>query len=166
MRPPGSRTTTETADKPWETTPEKPGVRPLILVVEDNPHDWEIYGKILWYNGFDCIYAANGIEGLSLARQHRPDVIVLDIGLPGIDGLELCRRLHAEPATRDMPVIFLTAAPARDFEHAADKAGCAQYIEKPASPVELLHAVEALVGRAPPAGEGSPPRLRDGVHMA
>jgi two-component system, cell cycle response regulator DivK len=140
-----------------------PAGRPVILVVEDNPHDWEIYGKILWYNGFDCVYAVDGAAGLKLAEQHPPDLIVLDVSLPDIDGVELCRRLRAAPGTAETPVIFLTASPASGYRKRAAAAGCAEYIEKPARPVDVLHAVEAIVGQAPQAGEGRPPRLREGA---
>jgi DNA-binding response OmpR family regulator len=138
--------------------------RPVILVVEDNPHDWEIYGKILWYNGFDCMYAADGAAGLRLAAEHRPDLVVLDLGLPGLSGVEVCRRLKADPITADVPVIVLTAQSAQDYAARMAEAGCARFMEKPAGPVEVLHAVEEIVGKAPPAGEGRPPRLRQAVN--
>lgn len=137
--------------------------RPLILVVEDDPHDWEIYGKMLWYNGFDCMYARDGNEALNLAHRHRPDVVVLDVGLPDMNGLDLCRRLKAQPHTAGVPVVFLTARSRQDFGGKAAEAGCARYIEKPAGPVDVLHAIEDIVGRAPPAGEGRPPRLSGGA---
>ncbi|MGH7483352.1 MAG: response regulator [Longimicrobiales bacterium] len=125
--------------------------RPLILVVEDEKNDWEIYGKMLWYNGYDVLYAADGEAGLKLARESPPDLVVADLILPKLNGLELCVALKQDSRTRDIPVIMLTARARSEFEERSRKAGCALYLEKPTSPVTLLHEVEELIGRPPPA---------------
>jgi CheY-like chemotaxis protein len=72
--------------------------RGLVLVVEDNPNDWEIYGKILWYNGFDVLYAQDGATACELLERYRPDLVLLDLMLPDMDGFELCRRLKKAAA--------------------------------------------------------------------
>lgn len=140
--------------------------RPLVLVVEDNPHDWEIYGKILWYNGFDVLYAAEGSRGLRLCAEHSPDLVLLDVGLPDMTGLELCEALRADPRTEAIPVMILSARPREEYEAQAAAAGCVKYLEKPVGPVEVLREVERLVGRPPPSGDGRPPRLGGSVDHA
>ena len=134
--------------------------RPVILVVEDDEHEQEIYGRVLWYNGFDVVFAGDATEGLELARRHRPDLALLDLMLPGVDGLTLCATLRRDPATRAIPILALSGLPADRTAAAARKFGCLRYLEKPTSPVEVLHAVEAVIGRAPsptPQADEDPP---------
>jgi DNA-binding response OmpR family regulator len=131
--------------------------RPLVLVVEDDPHDWEIYGKILWYNGYDVLYAADAEDGYRLACEHTPDLILLDVMLPKVDGLSLCRRLREEGICKDVPIVVLSGRPFSEFGQTALDLGCRAYLEKPISPVDVLHRVEQLIGRAPPAGVGRAP---------
>lgn len=133
--------------------------RQLVLVVEDEPHDWEIYGKMLWYNGFDVLYAREGAEGLALAREYRPDLVLLDLGLPEMDGLELCKRLKEDPATSGVPVLILTARPEGKYGEKARLAGCDRYLEKPKTPLEVLNEVESVIGPAPPGAGGRPPEV-------
>lgn len=125
--------------------------RPIVLLVEDDPHDREIYGKTLWYNGFEVLEGEDGEEALSLAREYQPDLVILDLLLPKLNGLEVCRRLKADAATAGLPVLALTARSEREFGLLARHAGCLNYIEKPVSPFQVLQEVEAIVGRAPPA---------------
>lgn len=138
---------------------ERSRERPLVLVVEDNPHDWEIYGKILWYNGFDVLYAADGTEGLRLCLEHAPDLVLLDVGLPDMTGLELCSELRGHAGSASIPVVILSARPRAEYEARALRAGCTQYMEKPAGPLDVLREVERLVGRPPLPGDGRPPEL-------
>lgn len=125
--------------------------RPLILVVEDDRHDWELYGKLLWYNGFDVMRADTGEEGLALARRHTPDLLLLDLMLPGMDGLSVCRALKSDPATREIIVVVLSGRAEREFGVVLQRSGCARYLEKPIGPLRVLHEVERLIGRAPPS---------------
>jgi two-component system, cell cycle response regulator DivK len=133
------------------------GRRQVVLVLEDSPHDWEIYGNVLLYNGFDVLYAADGETGLAMARERSPDLILIDLGLPKMDGLTVCRKLKRDPRTAAIPVVFLTARSRREFEGRAQEAGCVGFLEKPINPVAVLHEVERLIGRAPPPGIGRPP---------
>jgi CheY-like chemotaxis protein len=135
------------------------GERPLVLVVEDNEHDWEIYGKMLWYNGFDVVAAKDAESALAHAHSRPPDIVLVDLELPGMSGLEFCAQLRDDPVLNDVPVVMLTAHDVRRYGQAAEKAGCATYLEKPISPVNVLHAVEELVGRPPPEGEERPPEM-------
>lgn len=127
--------------------------RQLVLAVEDERHDWLIYGKLLWYNGFDVLWAETAEEGLRLAAEHEPDLVLADLVLPGMSGIELCQALKADPRTRHIPVIMLTGRSRREFESRAREAGCERYLEKPIRPVEVLHTIESIVGRPPPPAE-------------
>lgn len=124
--------------------------RQLVLVAEDEHHDWLIYGKLLWYNGFDVLHAEDGDEGLRLAREHKPDLVLADLMLPGLNGIDLCREIKHDPATSHIPVIMLTARRAAEYGSRATSAGCECFLEKPIGPVEVLHEVERRVGRPPP----------------
>jgi DNA-binding response OmpR family regulator len=128
--------------------------RPLVLLVEDDPHDRHMYGRTLWYNGFDVIEGEDGEEAISLAREHDPDLILVDLLLPRLNGIEVCRVLKADPETAAIPVIALTARSELEFGLLARDAGCMRYLEKPIGPLTVLREVEAVVGRPPPAGEG------------
>jgi CheY-like chemotaxis protein len=134
--------------------------RPLVLVVEDNPDELELYGKILWYNGFDVLFAQDGAKGLQFAREYEPELVLLDLGLPEIDGLELCRLLKQRTGNPRMPVVVLTARAEVDYGSRARGAGCDRYLEKPKSPLAVLHEVEKLIGPAPPGATGSPPEAQ------
>ena len=127
--------------------------RQLVLAVEDERHDWNIYGKLLWYNGFDVLWAENGEDGVRLATEHEPDIVLADLILPGMSGIDMCRALKANPRTSHIPVIMLTARSRREYGSRAIDAGCERYLEKPIGPVEVLHTIEDLVGRPPPPDE-------------
>jgi CheY-like chemotaxis protein len=135
--------------------------RQRVLVVEDNPEELDLYGKILWYNGFDVVYARDGAEGLRCADRYDPDLVLLDLGLPEMNGLELCRRLKERPASADLPVVVLTARAQIACGHQARRAGCDVYLEKPHSPLSVLKEVERLIGPAPPGAGGKPPEVEN-----
>ena len=126
-----------------------------VLVVDDNAHDREIYGKLLWYNGFEVALAEDGENALEMVGRVRPDLVVLDMRLPGRDGLDVCRELKNAPETAGIPVIALSARPELEMGRPATRAGCATYLEKPIAPVEVLYEVERLIGRSSvkPVGE-------------
>lgn len=126
--------------------------RQLVIVAEDERHEWEIYGKILWYNGFDVLHAEDGEEALELIRANRPDLIILDLMLPKVDGLEICRRVKAESAMDKIPVIALSARSEREYGSRARAVGFTGYLEKPIGPLAVLRTVEDLIGRAPQPG--------------
>ena len=139
--------------------PQATRERQLVLLVDDDPHDREIYGSILCYNGFDVVCADDGESGIRLARRIAPDVVLLDIGLPDLHGLDLCSTLRTSTDTADIPVIALSAYAETRMGEQARLAGCTRNIEKPASPVAVLHEIENLVGKPPLPGEGNPPRM-------
>src|ERR1700733_1297946 len=116
-----------------------------ILVVEDNELNREILTRRLIRKGFEILQAANGIEGVRLARELHPALILMDMSLPGIDGWQATRILKSDAATAGMPVIALTAhAMAGDFEKAME-AGCDDYDTKPIDMPRLLGKIERLL---------------------
>jgi two-component system, cell cycle response regulator DivK len=136
--------------------------RPLVLVLEDEEHDREIYGRVLWYNGFDVAFAETVQSGLDMTHRYRPDLILLDLGLPDMSGLDFCRLFRDLPGMGDVPIVVLSGFAEARLGPTTRALGCERYIEKPASPVAVLHEVETLLGKAPLPGLGSPPRLLDG----
>jgi DNA-binding response OmpR family regulator len=115
-----------------------------ILVVEDEPTVSDVVARYLRREGYQVDAASNGIEGLRLALERQPDLVVLDVMLPGMDGLEVCRQLRA---TRQTPVIMLTAR-AEDGDAVVGLAlGADDYVRKPFSPPELVARVKAVLRR-------------------
>ena len=102
-----------------------------VLVIEDNPLNLELIVDLLEAKDFSVLQARNAEEGLRLARDTGPDLIFMDLSLPGMDGLAATQRLKADPATRPLPVIALTAHAMKGDEAAALAAGCDGYLTKP-----------------------------------
>lgn len=102
-----------------------------VLVVEDNPLNLELAADLLEADGFAVMIAQTGQEGLALAQQERPDLILMDIQLPGMDGLDATRLLKTDPSTERIPVVALTAHAMRGDEELIFGAGCDGYITKP-----------------------------------
>jgi two-component system, cell cycle response regulator DivK len=150
-----------TAGPAWNGGGGRGRERPRVLVAEDDPNDREIYGRMLAYNGFDVIFAGDGEAALRLARSRRPDLLLLDLGLPLLSGLDVCSELRSDAATAGIPIIALTGFARERMAQHAHRAGCTTYIEKPASPVSVLHAVESLIGKAPLTGVGAPPTVTE-----
>ncbi|HLH27238.1 MAG TPA: response regulator [Chloroflexota bacterium] len=122
-----------------------------VLVVEDHPLNRELAEAILERAGYDVVAAEDGETALASVAARRPDVILLDVELPGISGLEVARRLKGDQATRGIPVVALTAYAMVGDEERARAAGCDDYVTKPIERPKLLGAVErALTREAPP----------------
>ena len=109
-----------------------------ILVVEDHEDNRRIMRDHLTSSGYDVIEAVTGVEGVSAAETHRPDLIVMDIQLPGIDGYEATRRIKANPNLQKVPIIVVTSYALSGDDMKAFEAGCDAYVAKPFSPRELL----------------------------
>jgi two-component system phosphate regulon response regulator PhoB len=127
---------------------------PEVLVVEDEPDIRALIVHHLTADGFRCRTAGDGAEALARLRAGVPDLVVLDLMLPGIDGLELTRRVRAEPAWAGLPIIMLTAKADEVDRVVGLEMGADDYIAKPFSPKELLARVRAVLRRAKPADGG------------
>jgi two-component system cell cycle response regulator DivK len=112
-----------------------------ILVVEDQDDNQRILRDLLTHAGYSLIEAANGLDGVALAAGERPDLILMDIQLPGIDGYEATRRIKADPALRLIPIIAVTSYALSGDEVKAREAGCDDYVTKPFSPRALLSKI-------------------------
>ena len=112
-----------------------------ILAVDDQAANLRVVGILLGRNGYEVVPAANGAEALAAAQAHTPDLILLDMMMPGMDGFELLAALRALPALRGVPAVFLTAAHDRDLLLRAFDAGAVDYVTKPFMPEELLARV-------------------------
>ena len=119
-----------------------------VLLVEDNEMNRDMLSRRLIRRGFQVVFAMDGQQGVDLARSEQPDIILMDMSLPVIDGWEATRRVKADDATRSVPVIGLTAhAMAGDREKAIE-AGCDDYDTKPVDLDRLISNIERLIGAA------------------
>jgi two-component system cell cycle response regulator DivK len=119
-----------------------------VLLVEDNEMNRDMLSRRLIRRGFQVVFAVDGQQGVDLARSERPDIILMDMSLPAIDGWEATRRVKADNVTRSVPVIGLTAhAMAGDREKAIE-AGCDDYETKPVELDRLISKIERLLGAA------------------
>ena len=115
-----------------------------VLIIEDDPHTTELVRLYLANDGHEVLSAATGPEGLARAREARPDLVVLDLMLPGLDGLEICRELRAES---DVPIVMLTARVEEDDLLSGLGSGADDYVTKPFRPRELAARVKAVLRR-------------------
>lgn len=117
-----------------------------ILIADDEDALRALVRVTLDSGRFQIVEAVDGIEALRLARQHHPDLLFLDWAMPGLSGLEVCRRLRADPETKHLTIVMLTAR-AQEFDRAAAiEVGVDAYITKPFSPLRLLDAVRDKLG--------------------
>lgn len=117
------------------------------LVVDDSPTSRDILGTILRHGGFDVIEATSVHEAQVAIGQNAPDVILLDIYLPEVDGFELLRRLRADPVTRSLPVVCITAGATPEIMARARELGCDDVVFKPEGPTEILQLVREVLSR-------------------
>jgi two-component system cell cycle response regulator DivK len=119
-----------------------------ILVVEDHALNMELVVDVLEAAGYAVLEARNAEDGLAIARSESPDVILMDVGLPEIDGLTATRALKADPATRSNPVVALTSHAMKGDRERIMAAGCTDHITKPIDTRSLARTVEAIIRRA------------------
>jgi len=118
-----------------------------ILVVEDDLVAARMVNYALEQRGYQVLTAANGTQGLRKAQDEKPDLIILGVMLPGVDGLQVCRRLRADSQTAQIPILMISAK-AQDVEKAtAIKVGADDYLSKPVGPSEIASRVEALLSQ-------------------
>ena len=113
-----------------------------ILYIEDNFHNRRIVRKMLQSRGYMMVEAEDGLAGLEMVRTLKPHIVLLDIGLPGMDGLEVVARIKADEELRHIPVIALTASAMRGDRERFLAAGCDDYLAKPVQAMELFNKVE------------------------
>jgi two-component system, cell cycle response regulator DivK len=119
-----------------------------ILMIEDTEDNRQIMGDLLSNAGYELIEAVDGLEGVAAAEREKPDLILMDIQLPGIDGYEATQRIRAIPALASIPIIAVTSYALSGDEAKAREAGCDGYIAKPYSPRQLLATVREFLPEA------------------
>jgi two-component system cell cycle response regulator len=128
-----------------------------ILVVDDDPTSLKLLDLILNKEGYQVMTASNGLEALRKARLESPDLLILDVMLPGFDGFEICHRLRTEPATATMPIMMLSSKQQKSDQDAASKVGANAFLAKPVDRTALLAKVAELLGdQKPPEPEPKP----------
>jgi len=127
---------------PSETTGAAPK---LILIVEDNELNMKLFHDLLEAHGYATLQTRNGKEALQIAREHRPDLILMDIQLPEVSGLEVTRWLKADEELRSIPVIAVTAFAMKGDEEKIREGGCEDYIAKPISVSKFIEAVQRFL---------------------
>ncbi len=132
------------------------GSRAKVLVVDDEPTIVEIVGRYMERAGYEAFEAVDGPQAVQQAELHRPDLVVLDVMLPGFDGIEVMRRLHERPGPRTA-VILLTARGEESDRLVGLRHGADDYVVKPFSPAELVARVDAVLRRVSPPAEEAPP---------
>jgi two-component system cell cycle response regulator DivK len=128
--------------------------KPRVLLVDDYPDAREMYGEYLEYSGYDVIEAANGMEALQRALADKPDIILMDLSLPVMDGWEATRRLKADERTANIPVVALTGHALAGTSEGAKKAGCDAFVTKPCLPEDLVHEIQRVLQIAPSSPGG------------
>jgi CheY-like chemotaxis protein len=121
--------------------------RPLVLVVDDYQDAREMYAEYLTYSGFRVAEASNGLEALQKAFELLPDVILMDLSLPGMDGWAATKRLKTDDRTRRIPIVALTGHALAGASESARLAGCDAFVTKPCLPDELVLQVRRILDR-------------------
>jgi CheY-like chemotaxis protein len=129
---------------------------PLVLVVEDYQDAREMYAAYLQFSGFRVVEAVNGLEAVEKTRELMPDIILMDLALPKMDGWEATEVLKADERTRHIPIVALTGHALADHADRARKAGCDAFVTKPCLPDALVAEIQKMLA----AREGPPPRGR------
>jgi two-component system phosphate regulon response regulator PhoB len=137
-------------------------MRDRVLVVEDEKDVREMLRLNLKMGGFDVLEARNGAEGLAIAKTELPSVVILDLMMPEMSGMEVCRALRRNPATSRIPILMLTAKSTEEDKVAGLEVGADDYVTKPFSPRELLLRVRAVARRQPDQGVSKPAPVKAG----
>lgn len=124
---------------------EDRAARPRVLLVDDYPDAREMYGEYLKFTGFDVVEAANGVEAVERALDMAPDIILMDLSLPIMDGWEATRRLKADTRTANIPVVALTGHALSGMSEGAERAGCDAFVTKPCLPEDLVKQIRHVL---------------------
>ncbi len=119
-----------------------------VLIVEDNELNMKLFHDLLDAHGYSTVQTRNGLDALSLAREHRPDLILMDIQLPEVSGLEVTRWLKEDDELCEIPVVAVTAFAMKGDEERIRSGGCEAYISKPISVASFLDTVRHFIGAA------------------
>jgi CheY-like chemotaxis protein len=119
--------------------------KPCVLLVDDYPDAREMYTEYLEYSGFVVVPAGNGMEALQRAIDSAPDIILMDLSLPVMDGWEATRRLKADKRTASIPVVALTGHALAGISEGAKKAGCDAFVTKPCLPEDLVKEIRRIL---------------------
>src|SRR5262249_13448103 len=127
---------------------KKPGMAKTVLIVEDNELNMKLFHDLLEAHGYATLATRNGIETLDLARTHRPHLILQDMQLPEVSGLEVAKHLKADAALPPMPVVAVTAFAIKGDEERIPAGGCEAYLSKPISVGKFIDTVRRFLGSA------------------
>jgi CheY-like chemotaxis protein len=126
--------------------------RTVVLLVDDAMDSRGMYAEYLSFEGYEVLEAENGVQAIATARREVPDAVVMDLVIPGMDGIEATKMLRADPVTKDVVVVALSGH-GKEMEQRATEAGADRYIRKPCLPADLaVHLRELLVRRSAPGG--------------
>jgi two-component system cell cycle response regulator DivK len=128
--------------------PQARGARKTVLIVEDNELNMKLFHDLLDAHGYRTIQTRNGLDALLLARRHRPDLVLMDIQLPEVSGLEVVRWLKDDDELRAIPIIAVTAFAMKGDEERIRSGGCEAYISKPISVLMFLDTIRSFIGEA------------------
>ena len=117
-----------------------------VLVVEDNELNMKLFHDLLEANGYNIVQTRNGLEAIDLAREHHPDLILMDIQLPEVSGLEVTKWIKEDDDLRSIPVIAVTAFAMKGDEERIRQGGCEAYLSKPISVAKFLETVKTYIG--------------------
>jgi two-component system cell cycle response regulator DivK len=120
-----------------------------VLIVEDNELNMKLFNDLLEAHGYATVQTRNGMEALDLARAHRPDLILMDIQLPEVSGLQVTQWIKEDASLRHIPVIAITAFAMKGDEEKIRQGGCEAYLSKPISVVKFLETVRNFIGGQP-----------------
>jgi CheY-like chemotaxis protein len=123
----------------------KKSTRPRVLLVDDYPDAREMYSEYLQYSGYEVVEATNGMEALKSAVDNAPDIILMDLSLPVMDGWEATRRLKADERTASIPVVALTGHALAGISEGAKRAGCDAFVTKPCLPEDLVKEIKKIL---------------------
>jgi DNA-binding response OmpR family regulator len=121
-------------------------VRPKILIVEDSVDSWNLLSTIVKSHDLYPVWAADGMQAMAAARFQHPQIILLDLGLPDVDGLLILERLKSDHLLKDIPVIVVTIRDRREAEEKARRLGAAAYVSKPVHAGELMASIQTVLG--------------------
>ncbi len=117
-----------------------------VMIVEDNELNMKLFHDLLEAHGYKTVETRSGVEAVELARAHRPDLIIMDIQLPEISGLDVTRKLKADPELKSIPVVAVTAFAMKGDEERIRAGGCEAYLSKPISVMKFLETVREFSG--------------------